>query len=150
MNKDPHRYDDMLSLPHHQSAVRPHMPLTGRAAQFSPFAALTGYENEIREAARLTEEKIELSDTEKEALDEKLRVLQEQTVTRTSAGKPTVSVTYFCPDKIKTGGSYITTSGIVKKFDLYKRKLVFYAGNGVSDGESIDIDDILILDIGGR
>lgn len=74
-DKNPHRYDDMLDLPHHQSSTRPHMSISNRAAQFSPFAALTGYEDEIRETARLTDEKMELSDSEKERLDEKLRVL---------------------------------------------------------------------------
>lgn len=76
-DKDPHRYDDMLDLPHHQSSTKPRMSVSNRAAQFSPFAALTGYDAEIRETARLTDEKIELADNEKDRLDEKLRIIAE-------------------------------------------------------------------------
>lgn len=76
-DKDPHRYDDMLDPPHHQSSTRPHMSMADRAAQFTSFAALTGYEDEVTETSRLTDEKAELSDTEKERLDRKLRFLSD-------------------------------------------------------------------------
>lgn len=137
-NKDPHRYDDMLDLPHHQSSSRPHMSMANRAAQFSPFAALTGYEDEVMETARLTDEKIELSDTEKERLDRKLRFLSDHLDER-----PTVSITHFVPDMKKTGGVYTTDTGVVKKVDTAQQKVIFYAENKISDGCSILINAIV-------
>lgn len=137
-DKDPHRYDDMLDLPHHQSSTRPHMSITNRAAQFSPFAALTGYDDEIQETARLTDEKIELADNEKEQLDKKLRIIAEHLDQR-----PTVSITHFVPDVKKAGGAYVTDTGVVKRIDILEQKIIFYAENGVSDGHSILIDGIV-------
>lgn len=140
-DKDPHRYDDMLDLPHHQSSTRPHMSISNRAAQFSPFAALTGYDDKVRETARLTDEKIELSDNEKERLDKKLRIIAEHLDQR-----PTVSITYFVPDERKNGGSYRTYTGIVKRIDKLEQKVVFYAENGISDGNNIRIDAIVEIE----
>lgn len=142
-NKDPHRYDDMLDLPHHQSSTRPHMSMTNRAAQFSPFAALTGYEDQVTETARLTGEKIELSDNEKERLDRKLRFLSDHLDER-----PTVSITYFVPDERKAGGAYTTDTGVVKKVDSVGQKVIFYAENKISDGRSICIDMIAEVNCG--
>lgn len=138
MNKDPHRYDDMLDLPHHQSSTRPHMSMSSRAAQFSPFAALTGYDDEVRETTRLTDEKIELSDNEKERLDRKLRFLSDHLDER-----PTVSITYFVPDERKVGGAYTTDTGVVKKVDTVEQKVIFYAENKISDGWSRLINTIV-------
>lgn len=140
-DKDPHRYDDMLDLPHYQSSTRPHMSIANRAAQFSPFAALTGYDDEISETARLTDEKIELSDSAKDRLDKKLRIIAEHLDQR-----PTVSITYFVPDTRKVGGSYTTDTGIVKRIDMLEHKVVFYAETGISDGNSILIDTIIEID----
>lgn len=140
-DKDPHRYDDMLDLPHHQSSTRSHMSIANRAAQFSPFAALTGYDDEIQETARLTDEKIELSDNEKEQLDEKLRIIAEHL-----NQCPTVSITHFVPDARKDGGSYMTYTGIVKRIDKLEQKVVFYAENGISDGHNILIDGIVEIE----
>lgn len=137
-DKDPHRYYDMLDLPHHQSSTRPHMSMSNRAAQFSPFAALTGYDDEVRETARLTDEKIELSDTEKERLDRKMRFLSDHLDDR-----PTVSITYFVPDERKAGGAYTTNTGVVKKVDTAQQKVIFYAENKISDGRSILINTIV-------
>ena len=137
-DKDPHRYDDMLDLPHHQSSTRPHMSISNRAAQFSPFAALTGYDDEISETARLTDEKIELSENEKDRLDKKLRIIAEHLDQR-----PTVSITHFVRDARKDGGSYTTDTGVVKKIDILEQKIIFYAENGISDGHSILIDGIV-------
>lgn len=137
-DKDPHRYDDMLDLPHHQSATRTHMSISNRAAQFSPFAALTGYDAEIKETARLTNEKIELSENEKDRLDKKLRIITEHLDQR-----PTVSITHFVPDAKKAGGAYVTDTGVVKRIDMLEQKIIFYAENGVSDGHSILIDGIV-------
>lgn len=140
-DKDPHRYDDMLALPHHQSSTRPHMSISNRAAQFSPFAALNGYEDEIRETARLTDEKMELSDNEKEWLDEKLRVIAEHL-----GQHPSVSITYFIPDARKAGGSYVTDTGTIKRIDPIGQKVIFYAENKISDGRSIPMDAIVEID----
>lgn len=140
-DKNPHRYDDMLDLPHHQSSTRPHMSISNRAAQFSPFAALTGYEGEIRETVRLTDEKMELSDREKERLDKKLRALSGHLEQR-----PAVSITYFVPDARKVGRSYVTDTGIIKRVDPIGQKVIFYAENKISDGRSIPMDTIVEID----
>lgn len=127
-----HQYDDIINLPHHQSKTRPHMSLTDRAAQFSPFAALTGYDAEVKEAARVTDEKIELSEEMSFRLDEKLRILQEH-----MGEYPQVSITYFLPDERKDGGSYVTVTETVKRIDEYGRQIV------LTDGSQIPIKDIL-------
>lgn len=128
-------YDDIIKLPHHVSEIRPQMPVSDRAAQFSPFAALSGYEAAVVETGRLTDKKIELDDGEKEALNERLKLVQE------SLGKrPEISFTYFVPDKKKTGGEYITTHGTVKKIDDYSRLVL------LCDGTSIPIDEIIQIE----
>lgn len=99
---------------------------------------MTGYDAEIQETARLTNEKIELADNEKERLNEKLRIIAEHLDQR-----PTVSITHFVPDAKKTGGTYATDTGVVKKIDILEREIIFYAENGVSDGHSILIDGIV-------
>jgi len=88
------RYDDIINLPHHQSATRPHMPNYDRAAQFSPFAALTGYDNAVKETSRLTDKKVELDEYSKDALNDRLNMIQD-----TLDEQPEVSITYFLPDK---------------------------------------------------
>ena len=106
------RYDDILHLPHHVSSKREQMTMADRAAQFSPFAALTGYDDAIRETGRLTDTQIELTEDELTALDRKYQVLHEGTEVR---------ITYFQPDSRKDGGSYITASGTVRKIDTAER-----------------------------
>ena len=125
------KYDDLLYLPHHISLTRPHMATADRAAQFSPFAALTGYEDAVRETARVTEGRIELDESEKALLNEKLRLLAEA---RGEAGR--VAVTYFLPDQKKTGGAYVTAAGRVKKVDGFSRAIL------LEGGECIPIEDI--------
>ncbi len=115
--KDP--YEDIINLPHHVSQRHPQMPLEERAAQFSPFAALTGHAAAIQETARLTDERIELDEDAKCALDEKLRILQEHLEER-----PKVSITYFRPDAKKAGGAYITAAGWIKRIDGYSRTVL--------------------------
>ena len=110
--EDTSRYSDIIDLPHHVSAQRPRMSMLSRAAQFSPFAALTGYEDSIREAARLTDARIELDECTKAALDAKLRILQ-------SDPQMPVSITYFVPDARKAGGAYVTAEGSVRKIDRH-------------------------------
>lgn len=131
------KYDDILNLPHHVSASRPHMPAADRAAQFAPFAALTGYDAAVRETARLTDARLELDEYEKEALNDKLRVLDENL-----ESAPEVTITYFLPDGKKTGGAYVTASGAVKKIDGYERVVV------LEDGGRIPIDEIAGIDSG--
>jgi len=116
---DKGKYDDIMDLPHHQSDRRPHMPVTERAAQFSPFAALTGYEAAITEAGRLTETFRELDEDEKEKLDETLRLLQEN-----REGRPEVTILYFEPDLLKEGGTYLEVTGRFLKVDQNKKVLI--------------------------
>lgn len=106
------KYDDMLHLPHHQSERRPHMSVYDRAAQFSPFAALTGHEAAIREAERLTEEFREPDENQKMILDGKLQILQEN-----AEGRPEAEILYFVPDPYKEGGAYVWQSGRFLKAD---------------------------------
>lgn len=121
--QDIHRYDDLLDLPHHQSSTRPHMSLYDRAAQFSPFAALTGYDDEVKETARLIDQKIELDENKKAILNEKLQFL-EKNLKDLADNPPVVSFTYFVPDILKDGGSYVTVSDVVKRIDHYERKII--------------------------
>lgn len=127
-------YDDIIGMPHHVSAVHPQMSRIDRAAQFSPFAALTGYSEAIRETGRLTEERVELDEDVKEILDEKLRMLQHQIEEH---DYPEAAIAYFLPDNRKEGGSYVTVSGRVKKIDGYGQAVV------MMDGTRIPIKDIV-------
>lgn len=129
--KEDHRYDDMVNLPHHVSAFHPQMPVSERAAQFSPFAALTGYDDAVRETGRLTDTKIELEEDAKEILDEKLRMMQERIEEH-----PMAEITYFQPDDKKEGGFYVTVSGNIKKIDGYKKSVI------MQNGMEICIEDI--------
>ena len=99
------------------------MPIRDRAAQFSPFAALTGYEREVKEAARLTEKRIELSSEQKEILNEQLRLLEDGALQGTVA-----SFTFFKPDDRKAGGAYVTVAGRIKKIDLVERNIILLDG----------------------
>lgn len=124
-------YEDILHLPHHVSLRHPQMTRANRAAQFSPFAALSGYEEAIEETGRLTEERTELDEEERSLLDEKLRILQ-----RREAEGPEVQITCFRPDERKAGGAYVTISGRVKKIDIFSRMVC------LRDGTRIPVDEI--------
>lgn len=148
---DPHRYDDMLRLPHPVSTRHPPMSLLNRAAQFSPFAALSGYDAEVAEAGRMTDRRLSLSESEKAALDERLHVIQRWLDQRPSkwtcpAGEasgfsmPEVSITYFVADPRKAGGSYVATTGTVKRIDLCVRSVV------MTGGCVIPIEDIAAIE----
>lgn len=131
-------YDDIIDLPHHVSATRPQMSMMDRAAQFSPFAALTGYDAAIKETARLTDQKIDLDDYEKEEINDKIQLITEH------LGEDfEVVITYFQPDGRKAGGAYVDAVGIVKKIDEYDRVII------LQDGKKIPIDDILDIDMSG-
>ena len=118
-----HKYDDIINLPRHVSPRHPQMPLADRAAQFSPFAALTGHEAAIRETARMTETFVELDEDRKAELDGQLRSIMEN-----QSQRPEVEITYFQPDSEKDGGTYRTVRGKVKKVDEYQRRLYFTDG----------------------
>lgn len=124
-------YDDIIELPHYVSATRPHMPMSDRAAQFSPFAALVGYDDAIRETSRLTDEKTVLSEETKEDLNQKLRIISDHLNDHSE-----VSITYFLPDTKKAGGAYVTAAGCVRKIDLLDRWVY------MQDGPTIPIDNI--------
>jgi hypothetical protein len=130
-----HQYDDIINLPHHVSLSRPHMSTHDRAAQFSPFAALTGYEGAIKETARLTYQRMELDETERTMLDEKLRILLEQL-----SNQPVIEITYFQPDEKKNGGAYMSAMGIVKKIDGYERTVVMKDDTRIAIEEIIGIE----------
>ena len=139
--KDSHRYDDMLDMPHHQSVNHPHMSLYNRAAQFSPFAALTGYGDTIDETARLTEKKTELDEQTRQELDAKFQMILNE-LSQHPIPHSLYHFTYFIPDALKEGGSYRQISGIIKKVNLTERTITLYAANQLSDGQVLLIDQI--------
>ena len=128
-------YDDIIHLPHHVSQTRPQMSAADRAAQFSPFAALTGYGAAVTEAGRLTDRRVELTESEKEALNERLLLLREQL-----AEWPEITVTYFQPDEKKSGGAYVSVTGAVKKIDEYERTVRLFGSEKISIDEIVEID----------
>lgn len=130
-----HKYDDILNLPHHVSPKRAHMSMVDRGAQFSPFAALTGYDAVIQETARLTEMPAELDEDAQAALDAKLRRLRDA-----ADSHPEVTITCFQPDDRKEGGACVRVTGQVKKIDSYAQVIV------LTDNQVIPIDRILDLE----
>lgn len=129
------RYDDIIHLPHHVSKTRPQMSMMDRAAQFSPFAALTGYDAAIKETGRLTDEKIELGEETKVVLDRKQRYLSDMI-----SVQPEITVTYFLPDERKSGGTYLSVTGKLKRIDEYERMMI------LTDGKKIPLDDIMDIE----
>ena len=132
--RDPHRYDDMLHLPHPVSATRLPMPRQNRAAQFALFDALSGYGAAIREAARTTEDRTVLDESAKQRLNLRLQLLLQQPETTE------LTVTWFLPDDRKNGGAYIRTVGNLKKIDVFRGVL------RLTDGTDIPIEDIFSLE----
>lgn len=129
------KYDDIITLPHHRSKTRNHMSMIDRAAQFSPFAALTGYEAAIDETGRTTEEAIDLAFEGTENLDHKIRILAENIEKH-----PEITVTWFLPDKRKSGGAYVSTSGRLRKIDRYEQILLMADGTSIPFRLIYDID----------
>ena len=113
------KYADIINLPHYISKTRPQMSISDRAAQFSPFAALTGYDAAIEETGRLTDSFIELDENSKSILNEKL-----QLIVKHIKEQPKVTITYFKPDEKKEGGAYVDIIGFVKKIDDYEQCVV--------------------------
>lgn len=134
-NNITHRYDDIIGLAHHVSATRPRMAMSDRAAQFSPFAALTGHDAAIRETGRLTHARIELDESQKTVLDEKLRLVFECIEER-----PEITVVFFQPDDRKSGGAYVSITGYVKKLDTHQQSLM------MDDKTVIPLDQIYEID----
>jgi len=128
-------YDDIIRLPHPTSSRHPRMSLHDRAAQFSPFAALSGHEDAISETARLTDKKIELAEDQKPELDRRMQALLPLLPEH-----PEVVITYYVPDFTKEGGAYVTFTGNLKKIDTVDHTLYF------TDGTTIAPDDVLSLD----
>ena len=129
------KYDEIMGLPHHVSKTRPQMPMSDRAAQFAPFAALTGYDAAIKETGRLTDERIELDVEALSALDMKYQLLM-----KALDEAPEVTITYFQPDERKAGGKYVSAVGTVKKIDDFERRIT------MRDGTRIPMDDVLSID----
>ena len=127
-------YDDIINLPHHVSERHPQMSLHDRAAQFAPFAALTGFDAQIEEAARLTNMKLELDEETEMLLNSRLAIILENI-----SSHPEITVTYFVPDETKSGGEYRKFTGEVRSVDSDKQVLVF------TDGKKIKLDDIYFI-----
>jgi len=136
------KYDDIIHLPHPTSARHPRMPIGDRAAQFAPFAALTGYDDVIDETARLTDKMTELSEEMKEILDAKQHFLIDVIDTH-----PYISITYFIPDAKKQGGMYKTVSGELKMIDEYEKQLVLLDGTRIDHDKIFDIECELFGDL---
>lgn len=128
------QYDDIINLPHHISKKHPQMSLYARSAQFAPFAALTGYEEAVKETARETNERIDIEDELKSILDGKLQIILEQI-----KNHPEISITYFIADTKKDGGEYVTVTGLVKKVDLYNQYIYLIDNTEIPINEIIDI-----------
>jgi len=128
-------YDDMIHLTHHVSTRHPHMAVSDRAAQFSPFAALTGHDAAIKETARLTDERVAIDEYMKDVLNNKLRIILDRIKEH-----PQIAITYFQQDEKKNGGSYVITAGTVKKINQYERIVV------MTDDTEIPIDEISSID----
>ena len=128
-------YKDIISLPHPVSVRHARMPIPDRAAQFAPFAALTGYDAAIREAARLTDQETTPDEDAKILLDQK-----QQLLIAAADEHPEITVTYFVPDAKKSGGTYRSASGCFRKVDPNRRLLI------LTDGTAIPLDNILELE----
>ena len=143
MHKNPHnprRYDDIIGLSRPVSQSHPPMPMSDRAAQFSPFAALTGHGDAIRGGARRPGAPVARGGHRKEEVNQKLLLIQEQTGGAAKSRVP-VRITYFRPDERKSGGSYLSLSGYVRRIDLYEGMLV------MEDGERVAVRDIVEIEI---
>ena len=122
-------YNDILHLPHPVSRKHPRMAVADRAAQFSPFAALTGYDDAVREAARLTDRRLELDEYEQQALNDRL-----QQILSRLPKQPVVRITYFRPDSCKEGGAYVTVNGVIKRLDTVEREIRLVDGTRIPTG----------------
>ena len=129
-------YDNIINLPHYEPKYHPRMSIYNRSAQFAPFAALTGNEEQVEETARITSRKVEIDEDVKDKINNILKEIKEQ-ITK----KNKISVTYFVPDQKKNGGKYITTVCNVKKIDEYRQKII------LEDKTEIDICEIIEINL---
>ena len=130
-----HQYDDIIDMPHHISINRPHMSIHDRAAQFAPFAAMTGHDVAVKEKARLTNERLDLDEGMRQLLDERLQLIR-----RNLDSRPDITLTYYIQDERKEGGEFATVRGKVKKIDEYKHIVI------MEDELSIPIEDIVDIE----
>lgn len=135
MKKDIHNYDDIINMPRHISSKHPQMKIIDRAAQFAPFAALTGHKESINEASRITNSKKELDENQKEILNNKLNYILLNLDKLLE-----IKITYFQADLKKSGGKYVTVLASIKKIDEYNKVLV------LNNGKKIKIDDLYWLE----
>lgn len=139
MNKN---YDDIINLPHHVSKKRPQMSIEQRSAQFAPFAALTGYDEAVKETARRTDKRIELDDGQKEILNNKLLYILENIDI-----KPEITFTYFVPDNRKSGGKYIEKTGIIRKIDMVEQYVQFIDKSKINISDIIEIESHIFISL---
>lgn len=132
MMKD--NYEDIIYLPHYEPKNYPRMSSNNRASQFAPFSALTGYEEQVKETARLTNKRMEIDEGLKNVLNNKLQVIQ-----MNIKSNPEITIVYFVPDKKKSGGTYISITGNVKKIDTIKELII------MRDNTKIPMNDILSI-----
>lgn len=137
--KKPGPYDDIINLPHHVSKVHPQMPVSKRAAQFQPFAAVSGYEEKIAEVNRIVGRKIELDDLEREKINRKIQEILYRMENKQE--KVVAEIRYFVPDQYKEGGEYRDIFGAIEKINVYRKELVF------ETGDIIPVQYVLSLDI---
>ena len=128
------KYDDIINLPHNEPKKHPRMSKEARAAQFAPFAALTGYDDVIKETSRLTSERIEINEELKAILDAKLQIIHDKI-----SSKPEITFTYFVPDIRKDGGSYVTVMGKVIRIDEFNQKVILENRTEIPISEIVEI-----------
>ena len=130
------KYGSIINLPHHKSKNHPPMSIEQRAAQFAPFSALTGYNEEIIEVSRITDEKINISDELRNMINDKLNYIK-----KNISSNPKIEIEYFIKDKTKKGGRYENKISNVKKIDIYNKKII------LMDDIKINFDDIISINI---
>lgn len=130
------KYDDIINLPHYEPKYHPRMSKYKRSAQFAPFAALVGYDEQVQECSRLTDKRLEIDDELKEKINNKLNKINELI-----KNSPEVEITYFIPDEKKDGGKYITDKGNVKRIDYINRFIK------LTDNKKIILDDVIDIKI---
>ena len=130
------KYDDIINLPHHEPKYHPRMSKYKRSAQFAPFAALVGYDEQVQECSRITDKRLEIDDELKEKINNKLNKIN-----KLIKYNPEVEITYFIPDEKKDGGKYVTDKGNVKRIDYINRFIK------LTDNKKIVLDDVVAITI---
>ena len=136
-------YEDIVDLPPHISKKHPQPTMMERAARFAPFAAITGYEEMVLEEARVTDERVELDEGTLSLLNEKLNMIQEFL-----DEEPEIKILYFEPDKMKSGGAYVTAAGVVKRIDEYEQLVIMTDGTKIHIGDIYGLESDLFCSLG--